>query len=72
MKCLREEISSTDSRKRWVFALGKQEVELLCAALVNAKRYTPKVLGTSPTISRITQMIREMRKVIPGMQEDRA
>lgn len=47
----------------WNFAIGKPELLVLMDVLVDAKKRTPKSLGTQAFTSRVDSMMKEIARV---------
>jgi len=55
MKFIIENVPNSDNKK-YIFALGYKEAEILHAALVNAYKWTPRTISTIQTSCRIQNM----------------
>lgn len=60
MKLTKVEQTSTD-RERFVFSIGREEIEVLVGCLTKARTYTPKTFETAATCARINNMERALR-----------
>lgn len=69
MRYFKEEISG-QCHKRYCFALGRDEAEIILGCLHKAHQFTPKTLQTELTIARIKQMRHEINEALKEIPED--